>query len=72
LKADDERYQVFSPEDLNRMGKVFRACAALPETLSEKEKDLLAKAIVITYRPRASEAALRAAAVHLVGLKYLN
>ena len=54
------------------MGSVFRACAALPGTQSEKEKDLLAKAIVITYRPRASEAALKAAAVHLVGLKYLS
>ncbi len=67
-----KRYQVFSPEDLNRMGKVFRGCTILPETQSEKEKDLLAKAIVITYRPRASEAALKVAAIHLVGLKYLN
>lgn len=67
-----KRYQVFSPEDLNRMGNVFRACAALPETQSENEKNQLAKAIVITYRPRASEAALKAAAVHLVGLKYLS
>ena len=67
-----KRHQIFGPEDLNRMGNVFRACAALPETQSEKEKDLLAKAIVITYRPRASEAALKAAAVHLVGLKYLS
>ena len=54
------------------MGNVFRACAALPETQSENEKNQLAKAIVITYRPRASEAALKAAAVHLVGLKYLS
>lgn len=67
-----KRYQVFGPEDLNKMGNVFRACAALSATQSEKEKDLLAKAIVITYRPRASEAALQAAAGHLVGLNYLN
>ena len=67
-----KRHQVFGPEDLNRMGKVFQACAALPGTQSAKEKDQLAKAIVITYRPRASEAALKAAAVHLVGLKYLS
>jgi len=40
------RHQVFGPEDLNRIGNVFRACAALPETPSEKEKDQLAKAIV--------------------------
>jgi hypothetical protein len=67
-----KRHQVFSPEDLIRMGKVFRACAPLPETQSKKENDQLAKAIVITYRPRASEAALKVAAVHLVGLKYFS
>ena len=68
-----KRHQVFGPEDLHRIaGKVFQACAALPGTQSAKEKDQLAKAIVITYRPRASEAALQAAAVHLVGLKYLG
>ena len=40
--------------------------------LHEAQKNQLAKAIVMTYRPRATEAALAAAALHLVGLKYLN
>ena len=64
------RYQVFSPEDLDLMTKVFlRARMGMQ---GEQQKTQLAKAIVMTFRPKASEAALAAAAVHLVGLKYLN
>lgn len=64
------RYQVFSPEDLDLMTKVFlRARKGMP---GEKQKTQLAKAIVMTFRPKATEAALAAAAVHLVGLKYLS
>jgi len=68
------RSLVFSPEDLELMGKVFRrACDELPEVHErEKQKVQLAKAIVITYRTKRSEAALAAAAKHLVALKYLN
>ena len=68
------RSQVFSPEDLDLMGKVFqRACNELPETRHcEKQKNQLAKAIVITYRTKRSEAALAAAAKHLLALRYLN
>ena len=64
-----KRFQVFNPEDLDLMGKVF--CLASNE-LQEGKKEQLAKAIVMTYRPRATEAALAAAALHLVALKYLN
>ena len=69
-----KRSQVFNPEDLDLMGKVFRrACNELPEVLHcENQKNLLAKAIVITYRTKRSEAALAAAAKHLVALKYLH
>ena len=64
------RYQVFSPEDLDLMTKVFlRARKGMP---GEQQKTQLAKAIVMTFRPKATEAALAAAALHLVGLKYLN
>ena len=64
-----KRFQVFSPEDLDLMGKVFLRAS---DELQEVQKNQLAKAIVMTYRPRATEAALAAAALHLVGLKYLN
>jgi hypothetical protein len=51
------------------MTKVFlRARKGMP---GEQEKTQLAKAIVMTFRPKASETALAAAAAHLVGLKYL-
>ena len=64
------RYQVFSPEDLDLMTKVFlRARKGMP---GEQQDTQLAKAIVMTFRPKATEVALAAAAVHLVGLKYLN
>jgi hypothetical protein len=67
------RSQVFSPEDLDLMRKVFRrACDELPEVRCEKQKNQIAKAIVITYRTKRSEDALAAAAKHLVALKYLN
>ena len=38
----------------------------------DQQKNKLAKAIVMTFRPKATEAALAAAAMHLVGLKYLS
>jgi hypothetical protein len=64
-----KRFQVFSPEDLDLMGKVFLRAS---DELQGTQKTQLAKAIVMTYRPRATEAALAAAALHLVSLKYLN
>ena len=64
-----KRFQVFNPEDLDRMTKVFLRAS---DELQGAEKDQLAKAIVMTYRPRATEVALAAAALHLVGLKYLH
>lgn len=64
-----KRSQVFNPEDLDRMSKAFLHAS---KQLQEAQKNQLAKAIVMTYRPRATEAALAAAALHLVGLKYLN
>ena len=65
-----KRHQVFAPEDLSKMGKVFHRASL--KTPGERQRTLLAKAIVITYRPKASETALAAAALHLVGLDYLN
>lgn len=69
-----KRSHVFNPEDLDLMGKVFqRACRELPEAPGcEMQKNQLAKAIVMTYRTKRSEAALAAAAKHLVALKYMN
>jgi hypothetical protein len=64
-----KRFQVFGPEDLERMSKAFRRARG---ALKEEQNEQLAKAIVMTYRPRATEAALAAAALHLVGLKYIN
>jgi hypothetical protein len=64
-----KRFQVFGPEDLDRMSKAFRRARG---ALQEEQKEQLAKAIVMTYRPRATEEALATAALHLVGLKYLN
>lgn len=68
------RHQVFGPEDLDRMGRVFRQSSEkMPLARDcEKQKTQLAKAIIITYRPKASEAALAAAASHLLGLKYMR
>ena len=63
-----KRFQVFNPEDLDRMTKVFLRAS---NELEVAENDQLAKAIVMTYRPRATEDALAAAALHLVSLKYL-
>lgn len=66
------RHQVFGPEDLDRMGKVFRhASGQMAHRDCDKQMTQLAKAIIITYRPKASEAALAAAVSHLVGLKYM-
>lgn len=66
------RSQVFSPQDLDLMGKVFlRASYDWPRQ-NEKQKLALARAIVITYRSKLSEAALAAAALHLVGLRVLH
>jgi hypothetical protein len=64
-----KRFQVFNPEDLDRMSNAFLRAS---KQLQEAQKNQLAKAIVMTYRPRATEAALAAAALHLVGLNYLN
>jgi hypothetical protein len=64
-----KRHQVFSPEDLDLMGKVFFRAS---DELQGSKKNQLAKAIVMTYRPRATEAALAAAALHLVSLKYID
>ena len=64
-----KRFQVFNPEDLDLMSKAFVRAS---NQLQGSKKDQLAKAIVMTYRPRATEAALAAAALHLVDLKYLN
>lgn len=64
-----KRHQVFSPDDLNFMSKVFLRAS---NEIQECQKDQLAKAIMMTYRPRATEAALAVAALHLVGLNYLN
>ena len=68
------RHQVFGPEDLDRMGKVFRqASGQMAQARDcEKQKTQLAKAIIITYKPKASEPALAAAASHLVGLRYMR
>ena len=68
------RCQVFSPEDLDLMSKVFsRACDGMPgEQPDDTQRTQLAKAVVITYRTRHSESALAAAALHLVDLKLLN
>lgn len=68
------RHQVFGPEDLDRMGKVFRQVSGkMPQAPDcEKLMTQLAKAIIITYRSKASEAALAAAASHLVRLRYLG
>ena len=64
-----KRFQVFGPEDLELMSKAFRRARS---QLRNKQEDQLAKAIVMTFRPRATEVALATAALHLVGLKYLN
>jgi hypothetical protein len=68
------RHQIFGPEDLERMGNVYRrASRELPQARDcEKQRTQLAKAIIITYRPKATEAALATTASHLVGLRYLN
>jgi hypothetical protein len=69
-----KRCQVFGPEDLDLMSKVFlRASREIPMTqFCEKQMTVLAKAIIITFRAKATEAALMAAATHLVALRYLN
>lgn len=69
-----KRCQVFAPEDLSLMSKVYlRAGRERPAMMTnDADKTSLAKAVVITYRQRISEAALAAAALHLVGLKILN
>ena len=69
-----KRCQFFGPEDLDLMSKVFlRASREMPKSqFCEKQKTVLAKAIIITFRPKATEAALVAAATHLVDLRYLN
>lgn len=64
-----KRCQVFNPEDLDRMSKAFLRAR---NKLQQAQQNQLAKAIVMTYRPRATEAALATAALHLVGLNYLN
>ena len=69
-----KRCQIFAPEDLSLMTKVYlRAGRERPNMMkSEMGKTSLAKAIVITYRQRISEAALAAAALHLASLKILD
>ena len=69
-----KRCQVFGPEDLALMGKAFRRASQelSPDAQSPKQKNALAKAIVMTYRAKLSETALAAVALHLLGLNYLN